>query len=128
MSDQPEQPKIDLDAARARLAAERERVEGQLADHDRTKRSELSEIDTDTALEDAGEQIEEEEVDEALVESLRRELAAIERAEERVADGSYGLSVESGKPIPPERLETIPWADRTPEEQERFERTHGRPW
>jgi RNA polymerase-binding transcription factor DksA len=33
-----------------------------------------------------------------------------------------GLSVESGRPIPDERLEAIPWAERTAEEQERFER------
>jgi RNA polymerase-binding transcription factor DksA len=30
--------------------------------------------------------------------------------------------VESGKPIPDERLELIPWAERTVEEQERYER------
>jgi RNA polymerase-binding transcription factor DksA len=30
------------------------------------------------------------------------------------------LSVESGEPIPVERLETIPWAERTAEEEERL--------
>jgi DnaK suppressor protein len=118
----------DLDAARERLNAERERVERRLAGSRRSVRSELDEIDNDTDLADVGEQVEEEEVDQALADSLERELAAIDRALERVEDGSYGVSVESGEPIPPERLDAIPWAERTPEEQERYERTHGKPW
>lgn len=47
---------------------------------------------------------------------LAEELAAVERAEARLADGTYGLSVESGEPIPDERLEAIPTAERTVEE------------
>ena len=36
--------------------------------------------------------------------------------------GTYGLSVESGEPIPDERLERMPWAERTVEEQARYDR------
>jgi DnaK suppressor protein len=60
-------------------------------------------------------------VDDAVTESLREELAAIERAEQRLADGTYGLSVESGDPIPDARLEASPWAERTVEEQARYD-------
>ena len=60
-------------------------------------------------------------VDDALAESLRAELAAIERAEQRLADGTYGLSVESGDPIPDARLQASPWAERTVEEQARYD-------
>ena len=60
-------------------------------------------------------------VDEALAEGLREELALIERAEQRLADGTYGLSVESGDPIPDARLEAVPWVERTVEEQGRYE-------
>jgi DnaK suppressor protein len=52
---------------------------------------------------------------------LRDELAAVERAEQRLAAGTYGRSIESGEPIPDERLEILPAAERTAEEQERFE-------
>ena len=45
----------------------------------------------------------------------------MERAERRLAEGSYGRSIESGEPIPDERLEAVPWAERTVEEQGRFE-------
>jgi DnaK suppressor protein len=121
-------PDIDLDEARERLEAERDRVRQQLAGNERNTQGDLAERDNDTDLADVGEQVEEEEVDQAIHDSLRRELAAIDRALERVEDGSYGVSVDSGEPIPAERLMAIPWAERTPEEQERFERTHGRPW
>ena len=52
---------------------------------------------------------------------LRAELAAVERAEQRLADGKFGLSVESGEPIPDERLEAVPTAERTIAEQERYD-------
>lgn len=55
-------------------------------------------------------------------EELHRELAALERAEARLEAGTYGLSIESGKPIPDGRLEAVPSAERTVEEQERYER------
>ena len=58
-------------------------------------------------------------VDEALAVQLRAELEAVTRAEKRLADGTYGFSVESGEAIPAERLEAIPWAERTAEEEER---------
>jgi RNA polymerase-binding transcription factor len=43
----------------------------------------------------------------------------VERADERLAAGTYGLSVDSGQPIPDERLEAIPTAERTAEEEAR---------
>ena len=52
----------------------------------------------------------------------RRELDAVERAEKRIDAGTYGLSVLSGEPIPEERLEAYPTAERTVDEQRRFER------
>ena len=38
-------------------------------------------------------------------------------AEQRLAGGTYGLTVESGRPIPDERLEVFPAAERTVEEE-----------
>jgi DnaK suppressor protein len=121
----PESP-IDQDRARERLSRERERIEGSLADTARVGRSELEEIDTGTDPSDDAEQIEEKQVDDAVAEQLRAELDAVGRAEKRLEEGTYGLSVESGEPIASKRLEAIPWAERTAEEQERYERTHGR--
>jgi DnaK suppressor protein len=112
-------PEIDEDHARELLARERERIESSLADHRRVRASEVDEVGADSDPEDQGEEIEQEQVDDALVDQLEAQLAAVERAEARLADGTYGLSIESGEPIPAGRLETIPWAERTAEEQER---------
>ena len=48
-----------------------------------------------------------------------------ERAEARLAAGTFGLSVESGAPISDARLERIPTAERTADEQREFERFGG---
>jgi DnaK suppressor protein len=45
----------------------------------------------------------------------------VERAEARLGEGTYGVSVESGEPIPDERLEAFPTAELTIEEQRRRE-------
>ena len=63
----------------------------------------------------------ENERDQSLIDRLRSELTAIERAEQRIEEGTYGISVESGEPIPDGRLEAVPWADRTADEQSRLE-------
>ena len=57
----------------------------------------------------------------APIDELRRQLAAVERAEERLKAGRYGLSVESGERIPDGRLEVLPTAERTLAEEEAFE-------
>ncbi|MGZ4359852.1 MAG: TraR/DksA family transcriptional regulator, partial [Gaiellaceae bacterium] len=57
------------------------------------------------------------ELDEGLADGLRQELAAVERAEARLAAGTYGRSIESGRPIPDERLEALPSAERTADEE-----------
>lgn len=110
-----------MDEARARelLSRHRERIERALADLARSDDDELSHLDQHPA--DEATDLYDDELDEGLADRLRQELAAIERAEQRVEQGTYGLSVESGEPIPDARLEAIPWAERTAEEQERYE-------
>lgn len=57
------------------------------------------------------------ELDEGLRSDLEAQLAAVVRAEERLAAGTYGLSIESGEAIPDERLEISPTAELTVEEE-----------
>jgi DnaK suppressor protein len=105
-----------MDPARARelLAAERTRIERALArlGHEDTGEPADEEDPANLASE-----LYEDELDQGLADELREELAAVERAEARLADGTYGLSIESGKPIPDERLEAVPTAERTVEEE-----------
>lgn len=46
-------------------------------------------------------------------------LAEVEHALKKLDDGSYGVSEDSGAPIPVERLDALPWARRTAEEEQR---------
>jgi DnaK suppressor protein len=111
-----------MDEARARelLSSHRQRIERSLADLARTDDdSELSNLDQHPA--DQATELYEDELDEGLADRLRAELEAVERAELRLEEGRYGLSIESGEPIPDARLEAIPWAERTAQEQERYE-------
>lgn len=107
---------MDSQHARELLARERARIEhalGGLTPHD-------SEAVTDPyEAADVGGDLFDEELAEGQAERLRDELDAIERAERRLAEGTYGISVDSGEPIPDARLEAIPWAERTAEEQAR---------
>ena len=54
-----------------------------------------------------------EETSQALSERLDDRLGALERAEARLAAGTYGASILSGRPIPDERLEAFPLAELT---------------
>ena len=46
----------------------------------------------------------------AVHERLQDTLAEVVRAEEKLTEGSYGICDVCGEPIPPERLEALPWA------------------
>jgi DnaK suppressor protein len=107
---------MDPDRARELLAAERERIERSLA---RLRHQDTGEEADDQDPGNLSSELYQDELDEGLSEDLRHELEAVERAEARLAAGTYGLSVVSGKPIPDERLEAIPTAERTAEEEAR---------
>jgi DnaK suppressor protein len=113
---------MDPDRARELLAEERKRLEHALAGLARADSGELTDQDEPA---DQASDLYTNELDEGLSDDLREALAAVERAEARLADGTYGLSVESGQPIPDDRLEAIPTAERTVEEQERYDRRRG---
>ena len=100
------------------LQAERQRIVNELAGLRLEPVDELSSTD----LADDASDLYQEGVDVGRVDELRRQLEALERAEDRLRRGSYGLSVESGEPIPDERLDVVPTAERTIAEEERLER------
>jgi DnaK suppressor protein len=57
------------------------------------------------------------ELDGNLIARSAQRLAQVDRALEKIAEGSYGLSDASGRAIPKERLEATPEAIYTVEEQ-----------
>ena len=105
------------------LVAERSRIERSLADlGEPVGADELSNLDNPA---DQGTVLYERELEEGLLAQLRRELEALERAEARLAEGTYGLSVESGEPIPDDRLEALALAEQGLEEGPRPDHAHG---
>ena len=107
---------MDPDRARELLAAERKRIERALA---RLGHQDTGEAADEEDPANLASDLYEDELDEGLAGDLRQELAAVERAEARLEAGIFGLSIESGKPIPDERLEAVPTAERTVEEEAR---------
>ena len=108
---------MDVERARALLAAKRADLQKLLAETEaagREDRSSEDEQGTDVA--DPAQSLTQQGMDDAIAESLSERLAALDRAEQRLADGSYGRSVLSGKPIPDARLEVNPEAELTVEE------------
>ena len=115
---------MDEQRARALVARERRRVEAALAELTGEEQGEVaSQFDQTGELAEAGAEIQHEMVDSAMAATLQIELASVVRAETRIAQGTFGLSVESGARIPDDRLEVEPLAERTVEEQSRFERS-----
>jgi DnaK suppressor protein len=105
---------MDEQRARELLAAERDRIERALTKlkHE-DDGEEADEFDPANLASD----LYQDELDEGLADDLREQLAAVERAEARLAAGTYGLSIVSGQPIPDERLESVPTAELTVEEE-----------
>lgn len=111
---------MDPGHARELLAAQRTQLEQALAALERD--GPLEAADRLEPGDEDSEDLYQDEIDVGRREELQRDLAALERAEARLASGTYGLSVESGEPIPDGRLEALPTAERTVEEEERYRR------
>jgi DnaK suppressor protein len=109
---------VDKARARALLDQERRRLE-QLGravarDHDDA----VAGSSLEDAVDGADRRVTEE-TSQALSERLRDRWGALERAEARLAAGTFGASILSGRPIPDERLEAFPLAELTVDEAAR---------
>jgi RNA polymerase-binding transcription factor DksA len=121
---------VDNDEARRRLDAERQRLEGvkdSFADEHLTDEREdesVSELSggMDQHQADVGTETFEREKDLSILEQVDAELADVERALQRLDDGTYGQCEFDGKPIPEERLEVMPAARFCLEHQAEIER------
>jgi len=110
---------MDSDRARELLEVERSRIERALA---ALNEGPLEGDDRVEPGDESSEDLYQDEFNAGRSEDLHDQLAALERAEARLAAGTYGLSVESGEPIPDARLEAVPTAERTVDEQARYPR------
>ncbi|HIE52263.1 MAG TPA: conjugal transfer protein TraR [Armatimonadetes bacterium] len=113
---------LDMEHFRQRLLQVQTRLlqHGEDFDHERAREEELSfdleDVPTDLAAE-LLERGREATVEEMIEEFLER----IQRALEKIEEGTYGLCEDCGRPIPQARLEALPYAERCVECQSRIE-------
>jgi len=105
---------MDVKRARELLAAERRELERAVSHRGHEDDGENAGFQEPANL---AANLYQDELDEGLADDLRERLAMLERAERRLAAGTFGLSLESGERIPDERLEALPTAERTIEEE-----------
>lgn len=98
---------IDTERYRARLLARREELTRRVAEIEQDLSEEAPKDWEDRASEREGD-----EVLEDLGSAGLTELRMIEAALGRIEDGSYGICVNCGEEISPERLEAVPHAAR----------------
>jgi RNA polymerase-binding transcription factor DksA len=106
---------MDIDLARQRLAAEKERLDGVRSTFDDEHLGDESESDSlgelssyDQHQADMGTETFEREKDISILEQVDAELADVEHALRRLDVGTYGTCEIDGKPIPEDRLEAMP--------------------
>jgi DnaK suppressor protein len=112
---------MDTERARELVARERQHIESTLAELASEVVADAEVEAQQTAETDAADEVVSQMTELGLEADLRLRLAAVERAEHRIAAGTYGRSIESGATIPDERLEADPLAERTVAEQRAVE-------
>ncbi|TMF13679.1 MAG: conjugal transfer protein TraR [Chloroflexi bacterium] len=112
----------DIRRFQERLKAERDTIESRIATNKRGIQETVRDESGVGDIEDEASLISEREAEIDENDRDQKELAQVKRALERIEHGTYGLSEVSGKPIPIERLEAVPYAttlvDERPQETE----------
>lgn len=103
---------VDLDDRRAQLLDLRSRVLGAARDivEGDVDDGELSSAAGDQHLADHASEMIDREVDESLEENAEQLVRDIDRALEKIDDGTYGTCERCGREIPEERLDAVPYA------------------
>lgn len=107
---------MDTDRARELLRSERLRTQQLLKDVDEAGQADRTAADQPGDMFDSAQPLTDEGADDSVKAGLEGRLAALDRAQERLETGTYGLSTRSGLPIPDERLEADPAAELTVDE------------
>jgi len=107
---------MDADEARARVLAERAEIQGLLTDAEAAGQQDREAENETGDIADRAQPLTAEGMDDAIADTLRERLAVLDRALQRLDDGTFGRSVRSGLPIPDQRLDADPAAEVTAEE------------
>jgi RNA polymerase-binding transcription factor DksA len=104
-----------LEEEKARLLGQAVRLEDEA--HQLIEEAEMGDVQFDDEGGEGDTMVVERERDLALSAQARQTIDDIDAALARIEAGTYGYSAVSGRPIPRERLEAIPWATELVEEK-----------
>jgi RNA polymerase-binding transcription factor DksA len=104
-----------LQEERVRLTGQAKRLEDEA--HQLVEEAEMGDVQFDDEGGEGDTMVVERERDLALSAQARETVVEIDAALDRIKIGTYGYSVVSGRPLPKERLEAIPWASVLVEEK-----------
>ncbi len=106
---------IDLNKMRERLEAKRAELENDIGGLNQAHPEPVSPIEANDPpgdFEDAAVDFNEIQTEQSLLVNQQALLTEVQQALERIDQGTYGICVNCGQPIPEKRLEAIPWAIR----------------
>jgi RNA polymerase-binding transcription factor DksA len=104
-----------LQRERIHLTGQAKRLEAEA--HQLVEEAEMGDVQFDDEGGEGDTMVVERERDLALSAQARDAVAEIDAALARISAGTYGYSIISGRPIPKERLEAIPWSSVLVEEK-----------
>jgi DnaK suppressor protein len=118
------------------IARQRDRLENlkeellRIRDGMSADERERAENEADTQLDsgDMSQDIFAREMDATIGEQVERRLGDVDRALQKIEEGTYGICDDTGEPIPRGRLEAVPEAIRTVGAQQRYERERRPPF
>lgn len=120
-------PKLDLQKQKSRLETrklELERSMARLTEAHPTPVSSTEAHEGPRDYEDVATDFLEMQNEQSIMVNQQSLHTLVENALQRLAEGTYGLCQQCGKPIPPRRLEAIPWAERDVQCEEELEQVY----
>ena len=115
---------IDLNKMKTRLEAKRDELRSNIAGLTEANPAPTDPIEAGQGPQDFEEvavDFLETQQEQSILVNEQALLTEVERALERISDGTYGKCVTCGQPIPEKRLEAIPWAARDIKCEEQLE-------
>lgn len=106
---------IDLHKMRERLEAKRDELQTEIADLTEAHPTPVDPVEANEGsqeFEDTAVDFLETQQEQSLLVNEQALLTEVQDALKRIDEGTYGLCVNCGQPIPEKRLEAIPWAAR----------------
>lgn len=115
---------IDIQKMKQRLEAKQKELQGNISSLTEAHPTPIDPIEMSEGSQDFEEtavDFTEMQLEQSIEVNEQALLTLVQNALKRIENGTYGKSIVSGKSIPVKRLEAIPWADRTVEEEEQIE-------